>query len=263
MAGGSGGQAYNAGDPVFETSLYNPEAPAGRKWTNLARSQVARLYHSGIILLESGELVTMGSEMANYVDSNRPLCYPWGTQVCTDPYEYRIERFTPPYLLTGKPRPVIREAPQKLTYTSVFKIGLEQDLNINRVSFIRYSTTTHSTNTDQRLVELEILGQDSESLYLRAPRDGALAPPGNWMLFIMSDGVPSVAKTILMSDGPATYVEIPTDALPGTKTTSFSSPSPTNPNLQTNWGNSIDASTSLFLSSMLSVLAILFIGFAV
>lgn len=199
--------------------------------------------------------------MANYVDSNRPTCFPWGTQVCTDPYEYRIERFTPPYLLTGKPRPVIDAAPARLTYTSVFKINLGTTLKIDRVSFIRYSSTTHSTNTDQRLVELEILGQDTDTLYLKAPRDGALAPPGNWMLFALSEGVPSVAKTILMANGPATYVIVPDTV---TKTGTVTSPSPTaTPNLMKNWGLSLDPSSSILLRSLMSFFAVLFVGFVV
>jgi hypothetical protein len=210
LAGGDGGKTGSAGDPVFATSLYDP---VKKVWTKLARAQVPRLYHSGAILLESGHVITMGSEMQNYIDTQgsnpRRECYPVGTQVCTDPYEYRIERFTPPYLLTGKDRPVIAKAPESLTYKSIFSIDLSSDLLIDKVSLIRYSTTTHSTNTDQRLVELEILSQVPGKLYLEAPPSGSVAPPGNWMLFILAEGVPSVAKTIQLKNGEPTLEDVP------------------------------------------------------
>jgi hypothetical protein len=215
LAGGNGGQADNAGDPVFETHVYDPSAPSGRRWSTWARSVVPRLYHSGIILLESGELVTMGSEMQNYIDIQGPNprreCFPLGSQICTNPYEYRIEKFTPPYLLTGKYRPVIQTAPGRLTYGSVFSIQMPfNSPTVDKVSFIRYSTTTHSTNTDQRFVELEILRQTRDGkLYLRAPLRGSIAPPGNWMMFILKEGVPSVAKTILLQNGSPTYEVVP------------------------------------------------------
>jgi hypothetical protein len=88
-------------------------------------------------------------------------------------------------------------------------------LDVDFVSFVRYSTSTHSTNTDQRLVELKIVGRTANALYLEAPRDGAMAPPGNWFLFALNEGKPSVAATILVAIGPATTETIPDDAKAG------------------------------------------------
>lgn len=203
MAGGSqGGDTSAAGDPIFETSLYDPEAPLGSKWSNLPKSTVPRLYHSGAVLTTEGYVVTTGSEMQNYIDTD-PNCFPRGEKrVCTSPYEYRIERYTPYYLTTGKPRPVILSAPTELTFNSSFLIEIKEDIDIDRVTFLRYSTTTHYTNTDQRLIELEIIGKKKGKVGLRMPVDGAIAPPGNWMLFVLKEGVPSVAKTIRLHDGP-------------------------------------------------------------
>jgi hypothetical protein len=65
------------------------------------------------------------------------------------------------------------------------------------------------------LVELKIVGRTATSLYLEAPRDGAMAPPGNWFLFALNKGKPSVAATILVSIGPATTVDIPAEAKKG------------------------------------------------
>jgi len=152
-------------------------------------------------LTTEGYIVTMGSEMQNYVDTD-PNCFPRGQNVCTSPYEYRIEKYTPYYLTTGKPRPVLISAPAEITYNSTVLIEIEPGTTIDRVTFIRYSTTTHQTNTDQRFIELEIIGTTAEGkVGIRMPVNGALAPPGNWMLFVLKEGVPSVAKTILLEPG--------------------------------------------------------------
>ena len=92
--------------------------------------------------------------MKNYVDLrpvNKANCYPnvkksLPNAGCTDPFEYRIERFTPPYLQTGQPKPVIKTAPPTLTPNSTFFIELGSSASeVDRVSFIRYTTVTHNT----------------------------------------------------------------------------------------------------------------------
>lgn len=60
MAGGDAGDMRNAGNPVFQADLYDPEAPAGSRWTSMAPATQMRLYHSGVILIETGEVVTTG-----------------------------------------------------------------------------------------------------------------------------------------------------------------------------------------------------------
>ena len=215
LAGGAGGEANMAGDPIYRASLYDPKAPAGRRWSSQAAATVPRLYHSGAFLTPDGYVITTGSEMSNFRDVNGPNadpnCYPKGQpkggRICTDPYEYRIERYTPYYLSNGKERPVIVTCPAKLTYNSSFYLEIPRGTKVTNVTFIRFTTTTHSTNTDQRFVELDILGVNETHLGVRAPINGALAPPGNWMLFILRDGTPSVAKVVHLNSGPQTDVE--------------------------------------------------------
>jgi hypothetical protein len=62
------------------------------------------------------------------------------------------------------------------------------------------------------LVELKIVGRTKTALYVEAPRDGAMAPPGNFFLFALNDGKPSIAATILMQIGAATTVDVPASA---------------------------------------------------
>ena len=88
---------------------------------------------------------------------------------------------------------------------------------MDRLSLIRYSSTTHSTNTDQRLIELQIVSQKNGRVRAIMPLNGAIAPPGNYMLFALSEGIPSVAKTInLQANNEYEEPEIEKDLKSGT-----------------------------------------------
>ncbi|KAI9359239.1 hypothetical protein DFJ73DRAFT_817500 [Zopfochytrium polystomum] len=224
QAGGNAGQCMYAAGPVHATDLYDPAADT---WTTIGQSTVSRLYHSGALLLSDATVITTGSEMANYLDywgtddnvtpptdPLRPACFPNtpSTQEgsnCTSPYEYRIEHFTPPYLLTGAARPQITSAPASAGWNATVTIGIKHagaagsDGYVARVTLVRYATTTHSTNTDQRFLEPKIIALTDSALTFRVPPNGKVAPPGNYHVFVLSKaGVPSVGATVLI--GPAT-----------------------------------------------------------
>ena len=214
VAGGDAGNPVNAWNPVFETSLFDPEAPAGQRWTSAGTMTVPRLYHSGLVLLADGRVVSTGSEEQNYVDvqgQNRTECFPNpGGQACTNPFEYRMEAFEPAYLSLPQERPAIRFAPAKTTYTSKFLVSMSTDATkVNKAAFLRYSTSTHSINMDQRYVELDILAVNTTHVYLQAPANSAIAPAGNYFLFLLRDGKPSVAATVNLNAGVVTIDELP------------------------------------------------------
>ncbi|KAJ3286907.1 hypothetical protein HDU79_006127 [Rhizoclosmatium sp. JEL0117] len=228
QAGGNGGQAQYAAAPVFPSDLYDPVA---NKWTTVGTAQVARSYHNGAILLSDGSVITTGNEMANYLDfwgtptavgpdrdfakmssAYKQDCYPVVEKACTNPYEYRIEQFSPQYLFNG-PRPIIKPFPstQTFTYNSTISVSLDPSgAPVTRITLVRYTTTTHSTNTDQRLLEPTLLYLSSTQAIFRIPANPNLAVPGNWHLFALSDkGVPSVAERILIGAGDVTNAQIP------------------------------------------------------
>lgn len=215
QAGGVAGKADGGNgitSPELSAHIFDPKT---KQYSQVASSTVPRLYHSGAVLLVDGRVLTMGSEMQNYVDvkANRRDCMPFVEISCTQPFENRMEAFEPPYLSLPNTRPVISKVVSNLTYKSVFKVNVSTEASeIDSVSFIRYSTTTHSTNTDQRFVELVILGKESNAIYVEAPDNGNIAPPGNWMLFLLSKGKPSVAATILLGEGEVVKVEVPVEA---------------------------------------------------
>lgn len=132
---------------------------------------------------------------------------------CTDPFEYRMEVFEPPYLFLPQPRPIIHKAPSRVTYTSKFRVRVEDAFMIDKAVFLRYSTSTHSTNFDQRYVEASILLRNATCLYIEAPIDGNIGPPGNYHLFLMNHGKPSIGVTLLIGSGDVLYEEPPENSI--------------------------------------------------
>lgn len=215
--GGLQGNCAGASDPVFQADHYDPIT---RIWTTLASASNLRLYHSGALLIETGEVITFGSEMDNYNDywtandTLRNSCFPTTNAICTQPFNYNIERFSPPYMhqatLTGRPK--ILAIPGKLSYGSLIAIAYTSPNPIKKVTMIKLGSVTHSTNTDQRLLEVVVVASTADMLYIKVPLVN-FAPPGNYFVFILDgNGVPSVAFTVLLGIGPATLVAIPATA---------------------------------------------------
>lgn len=78
-------------------------------------------------------------------------------------------------------------------------ISVSSSQALSMVSMVRMGAETHSTNTDQR--RLELCGPSTDpctglSTFVAIPGPG-IATPGLWMVFGMSEaGVPSVAATL-------------------------------------------------------------------
>ncbi len=70
---------------------------------------------------------------------------------------------------------------------------------IGKVSLVRLGAVTHRFDQNQRFVELQIVQQSGGGLRVAPPANGNIAPPGYYMLFLVSDaGVPSVASYVLL-----------------------------------------------------------------
>ncbi|KAJ3161240.1 hypothetical protein HDU88_007413 [Geranomyces variabilis] len=208
LAGGDAGtgRCYK---PVFQTEIMYPDRPAGQQWvTTLAQSTVPRLYHSEALLRYDGHVITSGSDQQNYVDKwglngtgpRLANCWPMGTTVCTDPFEYRIEQFTPPYLTTTAVRPVIVRAPAVITHGQSFAITTSTAATeVTTVVIIRHASTTHSTNSDQRLIELVITSRNATNLIVSAPPNSRIGVPGTYMLFLLKGAIPSVSAAVTLT----------------------------------------------------------------
>jgi hypothetical protein len=161
---------------VMEPEIFDPET---NTWARAAPMSIDRLYHSGALLLPDGRVLTAGSNPATGV------------------YDRRIEIYHPTYLFQG-PRPVIDDAPTVIEYATMFDIRFTHTRQIDEVALIRPSVTTHCVNTDQRYIGLAIIERSADRVRVEIPRSRGVAPPGYYMLFVLSDGVPSVARFVLL-----------------------------------------------------------------
>jgi hypothetical protein len=96
------------------------------------------------------------------------------------------------------PRPAVEDAPDRVRHGEPFAIGVDDADGVDEVTLVRQSSTTHRLNTDQRLVELPIVGRDvrSGTVRVRLPANPSLVPPGYHLLFVLRDGVPSRAPFV-------------------------------------------------------------------
>ena len=61
-----------------------------------------------------------------------------------------MQVWTPPYLLTSKPRPTINGAPSSLSYVSSFSFGFSGVSSVDQVVINRVISATHGNHFDQR-----------------------------------------------------------------------------------------------------------------
>ncbi len=185
----TGGSLKQEDQPLarLQSEIYDP---ASDTWTLTAASTVPRLYHSTALLLPDGRVVTAGGnpEGGTHVQWNQ------------DPREeMRLEIFSPPYLFKG-PRPSIEAVPEQWTYGQTVEIGSAQTGALRWAHLIRNGVTTHSFDTNQRLVDLPILSQANRIVRVAVPTNPNIAPPGWYMLFVVdNNGVPSISKWVRLT----------------------------------------------------------------
>ena len=183
VGGGRGPGIYD--NPVKEVELFDPVAET---WAVLAPQVAPRIYHSTAVLLPDGRVVSAGQDKGSY--------------------QFTAEIYSPPYLFKG-PRPQITSAPADVDYGETFTISTPDASSIERVALVRPDSVTHSVNFDQRYVDLSF-SVGAGSISATSPPTGNHAPPGPYMLFIVSSsGVPSVASWVMVgnSSGPPSYHE--------------------------------------------------------
>jgi hypothetical protein len=159
---------------VLEPEIFDP---ATESWTPAASMTLDRLYHAGALLLPDGRVVATGSN---------PMP---GTE------EHRIEIYSPAYIFAGS-RPEILDMPEKANLGQKFEILTVSAVKIDEVALIHATSTTHCFSTDQRYVGLAIVDKTADRVTVLIPENNNIVPPGYYMVFILSNGIPSVAKFI-------------------------------------------------------------------
>ncbi|AIJ23834.1 kelch repeat-containing protein [Amycolatopsis methanolica 239] len=155
--------------------------PVSGAWTMAAESRVPRLYHSVALLMPDGKVVTAGSNPARKTE------------------EMRIEVFWPPYLFAG-PRPLVVVTTPEVHYGDTLEAGVPDAADIASASLIRPGATTHSSELEQRLVDLPVTVTGEDTVEVRLPASANLAPPGWYLLTVVNHaGVPSPAVWVRLS----------------------------------------------------------------
>jgi FtsP/CotA-like multicopper oxidase with cupredoxin domain len=187
----SGGEkkSEQAATAALESEIYDPVAGT---WRLAAKATVPRMYHSIALLLPDGRVLTAGSNPeANTVAGG----------------ELRLELYHPPYLFRGT-RPFIDHAPTEIQYDQTIEIHTPQARKIKWINLTRPMATTHSWDSNQRLVDVPFKSHDLCTLQGHIPNDACLIPPGWYMLTITDhDDVPSYAHWVHLSGGGQTKTE--------------------------------------------------------
>jgi hypothetical protein len=164
----------------LQADLYDP---ATNTMASAGSNAFARLYHSVALLLPDATVWVAGGNPTR------------------GSYEQHVEIYTPPYLYNSNgslaTRPSITSVtPGVIGYGTSFQVQTPDAANIASVVILKDGSVTHAFNMDQRLVGLSFTA-GSGVLNVTGPPNGNTAPPGYYMIFLIStSGVPSVAKFV-------------------------------------------------------------------
>lgn len=184
------GDGGDLGDPR-RPQIIDPDTRAvitGPPWPDPS----LRGYHNVALLVPDGRVLTGGGE----AEVRRRLA---GPRERPD-----IRYYSPPYLsaLAEEDRPKIFEAASRMGYAEPYRIRFRGG-PVHRVTLVGLGSMTHSFDQSQRCVVLFDGEATGEDLTVAGPADGFAAPPGHYMLFILTRVrvggdvlVPSVARVV-------------------------------------------------------------------
>jgi hypothetical protein len=170
VTGGTSGDGFNNVEtPVKAAEMWNPTTET---WRTLASGEQPRLYHSAALLLPDARVLVTGG---NHVT--------------------QTELFSPPYLFAG-PRPTISSVPTVVTRGQTFFLGTPEAAGITHVTWVRLASVTHTFNMSQGFSKTTAFTRVAGGLNVTSPSSGTELLAGHYMLFLLRDGVPSVARII-------------------------------------------------------------------
>jgi hypothetical protein len=130
-------------------------------------------------------LVGGGAPISTLYASNITL--PGGVTAPNNGRDPSFEIYSPPYMYWG-PQPVIEQAPAAqpgLDYGQTFTVKVDQDAsNIANVVLVSNPSVTHLVDANQRSIVLPVVSRAGDTLTVKAPPSGNVAPPGPYMLFV-------------------------------------------------------------------------------
>ncbi|KAJ4293203.1 hypothetical protein N0V90_008485 [Kalmusia sp. IMI 367209] len=174
-------------NPNLNAVLYDPTQPLYHRFTVLANTTVARMYHSEAILMDDGRVLISGSDP----EDDR------------FPQEYRVEVFIPPYLMGSPAQPAVAIAASQSdwVYGGVYTFTVDQP--VAKVSLLGVGGSTHGNSMGQRTIFPAFVCAGT-TCSVTAPPDRHTCPPGWFQLFALNaKGVPSRAVWVRIGGDPA------------------------------------------------------------
>ena len=184
------------GDPNYNAVLYDPTKPLNSRMSIMANTTVARLYHSEAIVLLDGRVMITGS------DPTGDYAQPAGEW----PEEYRVEVFTPPYLLSGAQRPTFTLSSTDWAYGDTITVTVNvpsgNAANI-KISMLGSVVSTHGNAMGQRTIFPAVTCSSATTCTVTAPPTAHIAPPGWFMFFVLDGPTPAVGQFVRIGKDPA------------------------------------------------------------
>ncbi|MGH9176708.1 MAG: galactose oxidase-like domain-containing protein, partial [Vicinamibacterales bacterium] len=177
---------------VLAAEMWDPNSGT---WSTMASMQDRRMYHSTALLLPDGRVLAAG-----------------GGRTAPAPDFLTGQIYSPPYLFNG-PRPTISNAPTATSYGATMTVQTPDAAGIASVALVRLGSVTHAVDFDQRRIPLTF-STTADGLSIQAPASPNVAPPGDYMLFLVnSAGVPSIAPIVRIGGTAPSDTEAPTVTL--------------------------------------------------
>jgi len=181
----TGGSRYYRGAHNSDNHVARIYHPSTNTLSVAASPAIGRDYHSEALLMPDGRVITLGGN---------PL-YSDKADTVSATFEQRIEIYTPAYLYHGA-RPVISSATSTVAVGGSVVVTSPDASSIVSARLIRPGAATHEMDVQQGSIALTVTHQ-SGSVQLGVPSEATLAPPGDYMLFVLNaQGTPSTAKWI-------------------------------------------------------------------
>lgn len=190
MGGNTSGLKFNDTGSVLIPEIWNPQTG---QWREVASASVPRNYHSLALLLPDGRVMSGGGGLGGGDHRDAQL-------------------YTPATLFNpdGSPatRPVLDTTPEAIGVATTFTVTGTP--GIQKFSFIKLSSITHSVNTDLRYLSLPFTETSPGTYQITAHASLNVMTPGYWMLFgLNAAGAHSVSKTILVDAINSVSVAVP------------------------------------------------------
>ncbi|MFG2881471.1 galactose oxidase-like domain-containing protein [Streptomyces sp. NPDC048297] len=186
---GNGDYNPNADDKWRQTEIRGLDGA----WRTGPSQRLPRGYHSNAVILPDGRIMITGDELQEIANNPDITSGQNGT----------IEIYEPPYLHQGGQRPTLTDVSNPTVgYGSSLRISTGTPDLAEKAVLMAPITSTHSVDTSQRRIELDITSAAGNKLVLRTPPSAKDAPPGYYLLFLLDErGVPSVAKWVQLKPG--------------------------------------------------------------